>query len=160
MARQMSAGLLVFRRRAGALEFLLVHPGGPFWRSKDEGAWSIPKGLIEAGEDELSGALREFKEETGLTATGDFTRLANRKQKSGKIVACWLVEADLDLAGFRSNVFELAWPKGSGRTQLVPECDQGAYFAADAALKKILPGQRGFIEEALERLDPRNATLS
>jgi predicted NUDIX family NTP pyrophosphohydrolase len=149
---QKSAGLLVGRRSADGPEFLLAHPGGPFWARRDEGAWSIPKGLIDDGEDALAAAVREFREETGLSVDGDFVRLADLRQKRGKLVMCWLVEADLDLAGFCSNTFELAWPPGSGRTLVVPECDRAEYFSASAALAKILPGQRGFIEEALARL--------
>ena len=147
-----SAGLLVFRRRRGAIEFLLVHPGGPFWRNRDRGAWSIPKGLVGESEDELAAARREFEEELGLAAPGDVVRLADRRQGRGKTVLCWLVEADLDLAGFRSNSFPMTWPRGSGRTIAVPECDRAAYFPADVALGKILKGQRGFIAEAMDLL--------
>jgi predicted NUDIX family NTP pyrophosphohydrolase len=155
---QKSAGLLVFRRSRGAdgPEFLLVHPGGPFWARRDEGVWSIPKGLIDAGEDELVAAAREFREETGLAVGGEFVRLADLRQKSGKLVICWLIEADLDLTGFHSNTFELAWPPGSGRTLVVPECDRAEYFPAEVALRKILPGQRGFIDEALGRIGQKN----
>jgi predicted NUDIX family NTP pyrophosphohydrolase len=149
---QKSAGLLVARRGADGPQFLLAHPGGPFWARRDEGAWSIPKGLIDDGEDALAAARREFREETGLAVDGDFVRLADLRQKSGKLVMCWLLEADLDLAGFCSNTFELAWPRGSGRTLIVPECDRAAYFDAPSALAKILPGQRGFIEQALALL--------
>ena len=154
-ARGRSAGLLAFRRRPEGPEFLLVHPGGPFWRKRDDGAWSIPKGLIDDAEPELAAAVREFEEEVGLAAGGDFQRLADQRQPSGKLVLCWLVEADLDLSGFRSNTFELEWPPKSGRTAVFPECDQAAYFNAGAARQKLLPGQRGFIEEALARLEER-----
>lgn len=147
-----SAGLLAFRRRHEAIEFLLVHPGGPFWKNRDAGVWSIPKGLIENGEDELAAAQREFEEEVGMAVSGAFVRLADRRQRSGKTVLCWLVEADLDLASFRSNSVPMEWPPRSGRTILVPECDRAEYIAADAAVRKILPGQRGFIEEAIDRI--------
>jgi predicted NUDIX family NTP pyrophosphohydrolase len=147
-----SAGLLVYRRREGQPEFLLAHPGGPFWKNRDEGAWSIPKGLIGEGEETHAAALREFEEETGQSVSGDFVELTPLKQKSGKVVYCWLVEADLDLAGFRSNLFEMEWPPRSGRLQMFPEIDRLAWFAADEALQKILPGQRGFIVEALARI--------
>lgn len=147
-----SAGLLVFRRRAAGPEFLLVHPGGPFWRRRDAGVWSIPKGLIEDGEDELQGAVREFVEEVGIEVAGPFLRLAPLRQRSGKTVHCWLVEADLDLTGFRSNTIELEWPPRSGQKLLAPECDRAEYFASDVALAKILPGQRAFIVEALQCL--------
>ncbi len=148
-----SAGVLVCRGGPAGPEFLLVHPGGPFWKNRDDGAWSIPKGLVDAGEDELTAARREFREETGLVVDGGFVRLAEQRQKSGKLVVCFLAEADLDLTAFRSNTFELEWPPRSGRTIVVPECDRAAYFPTSAALLKILPGQRGFIEEATRRAE-------
>ncbi|HEX6859795.1 MAG TPA: NUDIX domain-containing protein [Caulobacteraceae bacterium] len=147
-----SAGLLVYRLRGGGPEFLLAHPGGPFWKNRDEGAWTIPKGLIEDGEETLAAARREFEEETGQTVSGDFVELTPLKQKSGKLVFCWLVEADLDVSAFRSNEFEIELPRKSGRFARFPEIDRVDYFAADEVVVKILPGQRGFIEEALERL--------
>jgi predicted NUDIX family NTP pyrophosphohydrolase len=144
-----SAGLLVYRRREGAgVEFLLVHPGGPFWARRDDGAWSIPKGLIDPDEDALVAARREFEEETGLRVDGPFSPLSPLRQAGGKWVLSWLVEADLDLAGFRSNVFELAWPRGSGRIQQFPECDRAAYFDVAAAQRKILASQKPLIAEA------------
>jgi predicted NUDIX family NTP pyrophosphohydrolase len=149
---QRSAGLLVWRKGGSGLEFLLAHPGGPFWARRDAGAWSIPKGLIDEGEDPLAAARREFAEETGLSVDGEFVRLADRRLKSGKTVACWLVEGDLDLAGFRSSTFQMEWPRGSGRLITAPECDRAAYFGAGEALVKILDYQRGFIEEAVGRL--------
>jgi predicted NUDIX family NTP pyrophosphohydrolase len=149
---QRSAGLLVWRPGPEGPQFLLAHPGGPFWARRDAGVWSIPKGLIDDGEDPLAAARREFAEETGLQVDGDFAALADRRLKSGKTVLCWLIEADLDLAGFRSNTFEMEWPRGSGRLITAPECDRAAYFATDAALAKILGYQRGFIEEAAGRL--------
>lgn len=152
LRRATSAGLLVFRRRPGGPQFLLVHPGGPFWRRRDAGAWSIPKGLLDEGEDALQGAVREFAEEVGLAVGGDFIRLSPLRQRSGKTVLCWLVEAELDLSGFHSNTFEMEWPPRSGRTLLVPECDRADYFTADVALAKILLGQQGFVREALQRL--------
>jgi predicted NUDIX family NTP pyrophosphohydrolase len=149
---QQSAGLLGYRRVAAGIEFLLVHPGGPFWRNKDAGAWSIPKGLIDEGEDHLAAARREFAEETSLAVDGEFTPLTPLKQKSGKWVHAFLVEADLDLTGFRSNVFAMEWPRRSGRMIDVPEADRLAYFEPEAALGRILPGQAGVIREALEIL--------
>lgn len=146
MPKPISAGLVVFRQGANGLEFLLVHPGGPFWRNRDDQAWSIPKGLVEEGEDNLTAAKREFLEETGLTVDGRFLELGSLKQKSGKLVHAWAVEADLDLEGFVSNRFDLEWPRGSGRTISVPEADACAYFPLEAARVKILPGQKAFIE--------------
>ncbi|HLK25957.1 MAG TPA: NUDIX domain-containing protein [Caulobacteraceae bacterium] len=153
MAGPISAGLLVYRRtpRRG-VEFLLAHPGGPFWRNKDAGAWSIPKGLIAAGEDHLEAAVREFAEEIGQTVDGDFHPLTPLRQKGGKTVYCWAVEADLDLSSFKSNLCEIEWPPRSGRRVLIPEVDHAVYFTAEMAKEKILAAQRGFIEEALGRL--------
>ena len=120
MARkdEISAGLLAFRRRDG-LEFLLAHPGGPFWARKDDGAWTIPKGLVRP-DDLLTGALREFKEETGLTAPGPFVPLQPVRQKSGKTVHGFAFEADLDLTNFSSNTFEMEWPPRSGQRKQFP----------------------------------------
>jgi predicted NUDIX family NTP pyrophosphohydrolase len=150
MAEQ-SAGLLVYRRAAGRMEFLLAHPGGPFWAGRDDGAWSIPKGLAGADEELQVAALREFREETGLEIQGPFTMLTPLKQRSGKTVHAWLVEADLDLAGFHSNLFEMEWPPRSGRRAAFPEIDRLSWFTLEDALVKILPGQAGFIREALAR---------
>ncbi|MDB5482545.1 MAG: Phosphohydrolase [Caulobacteraceae bacterium] len=152
MGAKQSAGLLVFRRRGNSVEFLLAHPGGPFWKHRDEGAWSIPKGLIDQGEESQAAAEREFEEEVGQCVAGDFIALAPCRQKSGKVIHCWMVEADLDLSGFRSNTFELEWPRGSGRMTAFPEIDRVAYLAPDCAFRKILPGQAPLIAEALERL--------
>ncbi len=153
MARKVetSAGLLAFRRRDG-IQVLLAHPGGPYWASKDEGAWSIPKGLAECGADLLATARREFGEETGLTPVGPFIGLAPVKQRSGKIVHAFAVEADLDLTGFRSNRFEVEWPPKSGRRRCFPEVDRVAYFDVATALRKILPYQRPFIDEFLRKV--------
>jgi predicted NUDIX family NTP pyrophosphohydrolase len=147
-----SAGILAYRRRGGAVEFLLAHPGGPFWRNRDEASWSIPKGIINDGEENLAAAKREFEEEVGQSVDGAFVELTPRKQKSGKVVFCWMVEADLDLASFRSIAFEMEWPRHSGQTASFPEVDRVGYFGPDQALGKILPGQAPFIIEALEQL--------
>lgn len=149
---EMSAGLLVYRRRAGGIEFLLAHPGGPFWMRRDEGAWSIPKGLIGEGEDLLAAARREFEEEVGQAIDGEFRPLAPLKQKSGKVVQAFLVEADPDLEQFRSNLFEMEWPRGSGQVQAFPEIDRVGWFGPAEALAKILPGQAGFVREAMAAL--------
>jgi len=141
-----SAGLLLYRHKDGALEVLLVHPGGPFWAHKDEGAWSIPKGEFEPGEDPLDAARREFTEETSLSAAGDFVPLKPLKQPSGKVVHAWAVKGDCDPARVRSNTFVL-----KGREY--PEIDRAAWFGLAEARKKILRGQVGFLDE-LETLNP------
>ncbi len=139
-----SAGLLLYRDHHGVLEVFLVHPGGPFWVHKDEGAWSIPKGEFTSGEDPLDAARREFTEETSLTATGDFVPLKPLKQPSGKIVHAWAVKGDADPARVRSNSFVF-----KGREY--PEVDRAAWFGLAEARTKILRGQLGFLAE-LERL--------
>ena len=139
-----SAGLLLYRDHHGVLEVFLVHPGGPFWVHKDEGAWSIPKGEFTSGEDPLDAARREFTEETSLTAAGDFVPLKPLKQPSGKIVHAWAVKGDADPARVRSNSFVF-----KGREY--PEVDRAAWFGLTEARTKILPGQLGFLAE-LERL--------
>lgn len=149
---QHSGALLVYRRRGGSIEFLLAHPGGPYWRSKDIAAWSIPKGLMEPGEDPLSAARREFAEETGTCPGGSFLPLPAVRQKGGKLVSTWLVEADLDLAGFHSNLFELEWPRGSGRVRTYPEVDRLAYMTPAVAMEKILASQRPILTTAFQRL--------
>jgi predicted NUDIX family NTP pyrophosphohydrolase len=150
---KISAGLLAFRRR-NALEVLLAHPGGPFWAKKDDGVWTIPKGLAEpsAGADLLATARREFAEETNLPAAGEFFALAPVKQKSGKVVHAWAFEADFDLAPFASNTFEIEWPPKSGRRQRFSEIDRIAYFTLPIAMKKILAYQRPLLRELEQRL--------
>lgn len=148
-----SAGLLVHRRAAAGREFLLVHPGGPFWSRKDAGAWSVPKGLVEPGEEPLAAAVREFREETGLEAPGPYEPLRPVRQAGGKQVLCWLCEADLDLSGFTSVEFEMEWPPRSGRRARFPEADRAGWFDTEAALVKILAGQQPLIREAAARLD-------
>jgi predicted NUDIX family NTP pyrophosphohydrolase len=151
---EVSAGILAFRQKHG-LELLLAHPGGPFWRGRDEGAWSIPKGLVESG-DLIACAKREFNEETGLTADGPLIPLAPARQKSGKLVHAFALQADFDLGGFSSNEFEMEWPPRSGQRQRFPEIDRIAYFDVATARRKILPGQRPFIEEVVERFGKTN----
>ena len=142
-----SAGLLMFRRGTGGLEVFLVHPGGPFWAGKDEGAWSIPKGELAAGEEPLAAARREFEEETGCRAAGPFIPLTPITQRGGKVVHAWAVEGECDPAQLRSNVFSLEWPPKSGRYQQFPEVDHAGWFSVSVALLKINPAQRGFITE-------------
>jgi predicted NUDIX family NTP pyrophosphohydrolase len=148
---EISAGLLVFRR-GGGLEVLLAHPGGPFWAKKDDGAWTIPKGIAEPGADLFSTAQREFTEETNLVAAGDFLELTPVKQKSGKVVHAWAFEADLDLTAFASNTFDMEWPPRSGRRQSFPEIDRIAYFTLPAAAAKIIAYQQPLLRELEERL--------
>jgi predicted NUDIX family NTP pyrophosphohydrolase len=145
-----SAGILAFRREP-RFEVLLAHPGGPYWRNKDDGAWSIPKGNVES-DDLLACAKREFSEETGLVAKGPFVALLPLRQKSGKVVHAFAIEADFSLGQFTSNHFEMEWPPRSGKQQSFPEIDRIAYFGIAVARKKILPGQRAFIDELVRRL--------
>jgi len=150
---QRSAGLLLYRRRQRGIEVLLVHPGGPFWARKDEGAWSIPKGEHGPGEDPLAAARREFAEETGATApAGEFVALGAFRQSSGKIVEAWAVEGDFDPAALKSNAFTLEWPPRSGRMREVPEVDRAGWFAPEEAARKVLKGQRPILEALLQRL--------
>lgn len=135
-----SAGLLLYRCQGGALEVFLVHPGGPFWAKKDDGAWSIPKGEFEPGEDPLAAAQREFTEETGFTVAGDFIPLTPVKQPSGKVVHAWAIQGDCDPALLRSNTFTL-----KGKT--FPEVDRAGWFGLEAARRKILPGQAGLLDQ-------------
>lgn len=146
-----SAGLLMYRVRDDVMEVLLVHPGGPFWRNKDQGAWSIPKGEIDDEESVLDAALREFEEETGLRPEGPFVALTPVKQKSGKVVHAWAFEGDCDPERIRSNTFAMEWPRGSGRLREVPEIDRAAFFSLDEARTKINPGQAPLIDELVRR---------
>jgi len=148
---KISAGLLLYRMHKGALEVFLVHPGGPFWAKKDSGAWSIPKGLTDEGEDPLSAAKREFKEETGFEVSGHFLPLTPVKQKSGKLIKAWAIEYDCDPSSVKSNTFTLEWPPRSGKKQDFPEIDRAAWFGIEEAKKKINPGQIPFLQE-LEHL--------
>jgi predicted NUDIX family NTP pyrophosphohydrolase len=153
-----SAGIVLFRRSGAELEVLLVHPGGPFWARRDSGAWSIPKGEVDAGEDERACALRELEEETGgafhdappdaLLALGDV------RQKSGKVVVAWALEGDLDAAAITcSTTVELEWPPRSGRTRSFPEVDRAAWLSLDAAREKLLPAQTPFLDRLAELAD-------
>jgi predicted NUDIX family NTP pyrophosphohydrolase len=152
---QISAGILVYRRR-GKLEILLAHPGGPFWAKKDAGAWTIPKGLIEPGDDAIGAARREFKEETGLVAEGEMIELTPVHQKSGKLVHAFALDADFDLGGFASNTFEIEWPPKSGRRQIFPEIDRIAYFTLPEAKVKIHAYQLPLLSELEKRIRAAN----
>jgi len=150
-----SAGVLMYRGSGPKLEFLLVHPGGPFWANKDDGAWSIPKGEYEDGEDPLACAIREFQEELGSSPVSGPTRVVNLgeiAQPSRKLVTAYAIEGDFDPATLTSNQFEMEWPPNSGRMQSFPEVDRAAWFTPEAARQKILPGQAPFIDRLLERI--------
>ena len=149
--KQISAVILAFRRRP-ELEVLLAHPGGPFWAKKDAGAWTIPKGLVERGDDLVTAARREFTEETNLVAAGDMVELAPVTQKSGKLVHAFALEADFDLSQFGSDSFTVEWPPRSGRRQSFPEIDRIAYFALSAAQLKIIAYQLPLLAELERRL--------
>ena len=147
-----SAGILLYRRREGALEVLLVHPGGPFWARKDLGAWSIPKGEVDDGEDPRACALREFAEETGTRLpAGALDELGSVRLKSGKLVLAFAVQGDFDPATVSSNTFELEWPPRSGRVQAFREIDRAEWFDLEAARAKLNPAQVAFVDRLVER---------
>jgi predicted NUDIX family NTP pyrophosphohydrolase len=157
MAKQ-SAGILLYRGRGPALRLMLVHPGGPFWAKKDGGAWSIPKGEYEEGDDPLLVASREFEEELGSPApAGDAIELGELVQPSRKVVTAFALEGDFDPSRLKSNLFEMEWPPKSGRLQSFPEVDRAEWFTVEEARDKILPGQRPFIDRLLERLGMKPA---
>ena len=145
-----SAGIVLYRKRHGILEIFLVHPGGPYWARKDDGAWSIPKGEYGQGEEALRAAQREFLEETGVEVSGPFLALAPVRQPSGKIITAWAVEGDLDPTRLRSNRFSLEWPPKSGVMQSFPEVDRGAWFSLQDARAKLSPGQRPILQALAE----------
>jgi predicted NUDIX family NTP pyrophosphohydrolase len=149
-----SAGLLLYRLRAGHAEVFLVHPGGPYWAKKDHGAWSVPKGIVDPGEDELACAQREFKEETGFDVPMDGKEkdLGVWRQPSGKRLRVWAIERDCNPAELASNLFEMEWPPKSGRTERFPEVDRGAWFDRARALSKIASGQRPILEKFFAEL--------
>ena len=151
-SKPQSAGLLLYRIVDGEIEVLLGHPGGPFWMRKDEGAWTIPKGLIASGEVPLAAAQREFAEETGHDPKGEAVPLGSARQPGGKIVHVWATEGDFDPADLKSNTFEMEWPPRSGRRQSIPEIDRAAWFGIAEARKKILKGQALFIDRLLQAL--------
>jgi predicted NUDIX family NTP pyrophosphohydrolase len=142
-----SAGLILFKREAGELRVLLVHPGGPFWQKRDRGSWSIPKGEYAEDEDPRTVALREFKEETGVAlAPGNFIPLGDVRQAGGKVVTAWALEGEIDPETIVSNTFEMVWPPKSGRRQTFPEIDRAGWFTLAEAADKMLDGQRPFLE--------------
>jgi predicted NUDIX family NTP pyrophosphohydrolase len=152
-SRKRSAGLLVYRLGAQSLEVLLVHPGGPFWAKKDDGAWFIPKGEINADEAPLAAAQREFREELGFAPPeGEPLELGTVKNKGGKLIYCWALTGDLDLAGFHSNTFSLEWPPRSGKQREFPEVDRATYFGVEQATQKMHPAELPLLERLLVAL--------
>ena len=155
MTAKRSAGILLFRREGGGVEVLLAHPGGPYWSRRDEGAWTIPKGELEDGEEPLSCALRELEEELGpeCALTGaEPIELGSVRQRAGKVVEAWAAEARFDPAALASNTFSLEWPPRSGEQKEFPEVDRAEWFEPEPARRKILPAQVAFIDRLLERL--------
>jgi predicted NUDIX family NTP pyrophosphohydrolase len=147
-----SAGTLVYRKRAEAIEVLLVHPGGPFWQKRDLGAWSIPKGEYADNEDAEAAARREFTEETGWMIAGEMTPLGDIRQKAGKTVTAFAAECDFDPATLASNSFEMEWPPRSGRVASFPEVDRAGWFSLADAREKIIEGQRPLLDRLEELL--------
>jgi predicted NUDIX family NTP pyrophosphohydrolase len=151
-----SAGILLHRRRDGALEVLLVHPGGPFWAKRDAGAWSIPKGEHDRDEDALACAVRELEEELGAAiALGELVDLGSVRQKSGKVVRAWAAPGDFDPESLRSNTFLIEWPPRSGRQQAFPEVDRAAWMDPDSARAKLVPAQAAFVDRLVDHLGGR-----
>ena len=147
-----SAGLLLFRRPGGHLEVFLAHPGGPFWVNRDAGAWTLPKGLLDADEDPLAAACREFREETGVTPVGPYLPLGSVKQKAGKTIHAWAWEGDADPDCAASNLMRTEWPRGSGNWLTFPEVDRCAWFEPAAAREKLNPAQGAFVERLVAAL--------
>lgn len=150
---EVSAGILLYKRDPN-LQLFLAHPGGPYWRNKDEGAWSIPKGLIDEEEDKLQAAVREFEEEVGYTPGGDFIKLGSITQKGGKLVHAWAVEGELpDGHEIDSNTFAMEWPPNTGNTQQFPEIDRAAFFDLDTARQKVNPAQVAFFVRLIHEIE-------
>lgn len=149
---QRSAGILLYRQKGREVEVLLVHPGGPFWAKKDDGAWTIPKGGYQPGEDALAAAKREFEEETGARPEGEAVALGSFRQSAAKIVEVWAMEGAFDPQRLTSNTFSMEWPPRSGRHSEFPEVDRAAWFTPDLAQRKILKGQKAILTALLDRL--------
>lgn len=156
MVKKQSAGILLYRYIEENLEVFLVHPGGPFWKHKNDGAWSIPKGEFTDDEQPLNAAIRELEEETGIILKGNFIELTPIKQKAGKIVYAWAVEGDTDAENIKCNMFQMEWPPKSGRMQSFPEVDKAEWFKIDEARQKINTNQFAFINELIENLKKEN----
>jgi predicted NUDIX family NTP pyrophosphohydrolase len=152
---KISAGLLLYRTQNGALEFLLVHPGGPFWKNKDAGAWTIPKGEIGDNEDPLAAAIREFEEELGFKPGGPFAELTSIKQKGGKVVHAWAFEGNCDPTQIKSNTFSMEWPPRSGQQAEFPEADRAEFFNLELAKDKINEAQIPLLEELQRQVESR-----
>jgi predicted NUDIX family NTP pyrophosphohydrolase len=149
MPSAVSAGLLLFRRKGGEVEFFLAHPGGPYWKNKDEGAWTIPKGLVEEGEDPLATARREFQEETGIVAQSPIWELGTIQQKAGKLIHAWAWQGDADPAAVVSNSIRIEFPRNTGRFLEVPEIDRCGWFSAAEARQRVNPAQSPLIDRLL-----------
>lgn len=151
-----SSGILLYRLKNKHPEFFLIHPGGPFWKNKDAGAWSIPKGEFDETEEALAAAVREFKEETGYDLHGSFEELTPVKQKGGKLVYAWAIEGDIDASKIVSNTFKTEWPYKSGKWITVPEVDKAGWFTIDEAKSKINPAQVAFLDEWTSNYSSKN----
>jgi predicted NUDIX family NTP pyrophosphohydrolase len=149
---KLSAGVILYRRGKGRVEVLLAHPGGPYWRRKDAGAWSIPKGECGDGEEPLAAAFREFEEETGIKLEGALEPLGEVKQAGGKIVHAWTIERDCDPTRMHSNTFSLEWPPKSGNVQEFPEIDRFEWFPIAEARQKLVKAQTAFLDRLVERI--------
>jgi predicted NUDIX family NTP pyrophosphohydrolase len=153
-----SAGLLMYRRRNGEIEVFLVHPGGPFWEKKDQGAWTVPKGEYAPAENPLEAAIREFREETGFSPGTDFRLLGEIRQASGKLVTAWAFEGDCDPSKLVSNHCQIEWPPRSGRQIHIPEVDRGAWFSIPAARGRILKSQEPFLDALMRKVTSTGQT--
>jgi len=153
-----SAGILMYRFRGGLLEVFLVHPGGPLWTKRDQGAWSIPKGEFSEPEEPLEAARREFEEETGIRLSGELTPLGSARQPGGKMIHIWAKQGDCDAASITSNTFSMEWPPKSGKQQEFPEIERASWFPVEAALKKVHQGQVIILDRLLAQIRDKSVT--
>jgi predicted NUDIX family NTP pyrophosphohydrolase len=156
---RLSAGLLLYRSNGGRLQVLLVHPGGPYWARRDQGAWSIPKGEVEPGEDAMAAAYREFREETGFTVSGHAIPLGQARQRSGKVVVAWAMAADVDPRRLHSNTIAIEWPPRSGSVREFPEVDRAEWFDLGEARQRILSGQACFLDALVRSVAGEAASI-